>query len=213
MATARRRPGSVPLAHVRATKESSRPASYSTLDPLAEPTHFNAGASSPPTSENGMSEDGYPIRASCTPCEIASPVRALPIEPGATEQGRAGEGALQETRADQEPTSQGTQVSDDGRQQWVNGAKWKEGVDVSLTESQVDGDPTLHITSSSKEKAWDALQLEAGHEGDTTSEDDKKDPEKGSVSNVVVWFGPRDPEVSPQSNFSNNSVLTMNRTQ
>ena len=196
MAPACRRPGSVSLAHVPSSKTSSRPASYSTLDPLAELKPPDVGASNTPTSQSESSVYSYPIGASNTPCRIAVSVQPPSLEPDATEQVRAAGIALQETKSIEDSKSQGSQVSDGGGQQWIIGATDDEGIDVSLKEGQVNGDPALQITTSNDEKVWNAVELEAGNVGNATPEDATEDPGKGTVSNVVVWFGPTDPEVS-----------------
>lgn len=178
------------------TEKSSRLASYGTLDPLAEPKHPNVGESNTPTPQSETSEQIYPVGAQNTPRRIVTPVKEPSIEADATEQIGAVESASGETKAKEQSQSQGTPASDEKGQKWVAGAMGKEGMDISLTEGQVDGDPALQMTSSNNEKAWNAVQLEAGDKGIAAPEDAKKDPGKGRVVNVVVWFGPTDPDVS-----------------
>ena len=195
MATPRRRPGSFPLAQARTTQESSRLANYSIVDPLAELKQPNLGANNRPASESETSDQSFPIGASYTTRGIVAPVHVPSSEPYAIEQVGAGEGTLHETEPIEISKSQEMQVSDSG-QQWVTGAIEKEGLGVSLTKGQDDRDPTLQVISSNNEKARDTVQLEAGDEGSATPEDAAKDPGKDRIVNVVVWFGPTDPEVS-----------------
>ena len=66
---------------------------------------------------------------------------------------------------------------------------------VSMKEGQVEGDPALELQLSISEAAWDDVELETGREG-VAPQDAKGDFAKDGVVNVVVWFGPSDPEVS-----------------
>ena len=134
------------------TEKSSRLASYGTLDPFAELEHPKIGNSNTITPRSEMSEQSYPSGVSNTPPRIAIAAHGPPIESDAIERIGAGEGALEGTKSTEHSKSQGAQASDDSGQEWVTGAIGKEGMDVSLTEGHVDGDPALKITSSNNEK-------------------------------------------------------------
>ena len=113
--------------------------------------------------------------------------------------------------------SMATKASDKDGQGWVSGAIGKEGMDVSMAEGQVNGDPALQMKSETNAKAWNAVKLESGQEGVAAPEDAKKDPGKGRVVNVVVWFGPMDSEVSwtvllPSSQLTLDRILSIGHT-
>ncbi|KAL8731713.1 MAG: hypothetical protein Q9181_004202, partial [Wetmoreana brouardii] len=86
-----------------------------------------------------------------------------------------------------------TRSARDLEQSWVTAATGQEGMDISMQQAHVDGDPALQLHSESKDTAWNAVQLEAGKEEVPTAKDVKSDPAAKRVVNVVVWFGPDDP--------------------
>ena len=86
--------------------------------------------------------------------------------------------------------------ADHGQHQWVTGAQGQEGMDVIMNQGEVEGDTALKMQALKSEQAWDAVKLEAGQAGISPPEDGKADPAKGGIVNVVVWFGPEDPEVN-----------------
>ena len=93
-------------------------------------------------------------------------------------------------------TATATPQNYDLDQGWVTAAMGQEGMDVSMQEGQVDGDPALQWHSESDETAWNAVQLEAGEQNVASAESAQVDPAADRVVNVVVWFGPEDPAVS-----------------
>ena len=93
-------------------------------------------------------------------------------------------------------------LSDELEQGWVTAAMGQEGMDVSVQQGQVDGDPAIQLHSEGDETAWNAIQLEAGQAGGKeepeAAKEVKVDPAADRVVNVVVWFGPHDPAVGPR---------------
>lgn len=178
------------------TEKSSKFSSHGTLEPLTKPKHHSVGASNTPTPQSEKGEYSYATEASNTPRSNATPVRNKSYNPDAI-MPIGGNGDHSEKNGQPASSkSMATQDTDKGGQSWVTGAIGKEGMDVSMAEGQVNGDPALQMSSETNEKAWNAVQLEAGQEGIAAPEEAKKDPGKGRVVNVVVWFGPMDPEVS-----------------
>ena len=92
-------------------------------------------------------------------------------------------------------------LSDELEQGWVTAAMGQEGMDVSVQQGQVDGDPAIQLHSEGDDTAWNAIQLEAGQadgkEEPGAAKEVKVDPAADRVVNVVVWFGPHDPAVGP----------------
>ncbi|KAL8706259.1 MAG: hypothetical protein Q9201_000696 [Fulgogasparrea decipioides] len=86
-----------------------------------------------------------------------------------------------------------TRSAGDLEQGWVTAATGQEGVDITMQQAHVDGDPALQLHSESNDTAWNAVQLEAGKENVPTVKDVESDPAAKRVVNVVVWFGPDDP--------------------
>ena len=86
-------------------------------------------------------------------------------------------------------------------QGWVTAAMGQEGMDVSVQQGQVDGDPAIQLHSEGDETAWKAIQLEAGQAGareePEAAQENTVDSAADRVINVVVWFGPHDPAVGP----------------
>ncbi|KAL8829742.1 MAG: hypothetical protein Q9191_001835 [Dirinaria sp. TL-2023a] len=78
-------------------------------------------------------------------------------------------------------------------QQWVTAAMGQEGMEISMQEGQVDGDPALEWKAEGTETAWNAVKLEAGYDEETETAKVEKIPTAEQVRNVVVWFGPQDP--------------------
>jgi len=79
---------------------------------------------------------------------------------------------------------------------WVTTAMGQEGMDVSMQEGQVDGNPALQLHSENDETTWNAVQLEAGQPNTAAAKEVTTDPAADRVVNVVVWLGPNDPAVS-----------------
>ena len=85
----------------------------------------------------------------------------------------------------------------DLEQGWVTAAVGQDGMDVSMEQGQVDGDPALQLHSEGNDPAWNAVQLQAGEECVDSAKEATADPTVDRVVNVVVWFGPQDPAASP----------------
>ena len=181
------------------TEKSSRLSSYGTLEPIK--TKYRSTTSNITTPQSEKDEQVYstPASASGTSSGHATPVPHKPNKSnslGAINHMGHGRDTQEKAREPSSLKSNESKEADKGGQGWVAGAIGKEGMDVSMTEGQVGGDPALQMHSETMDKAWNAVQLEAGREGVALPEDAKKDSEKGRVVNVVVWFGPSDPEVS-----------------
>ena len=95
-----------------------------------------------------------------------------------------------ETHAGPEPAEEKPE------QEWVTAAMGQEGMHVSMEQGHVDGDPALEWHAEGSEAAWNAVKLEAGHVDEEPTKAEPV-PTVEPVHNVVVWFGPTDPEVSP----------------
>lgn len=83
-------------------------------------------------------------------------------------------------------------------QGYVTAAMGQEGMDVSMQQGQVDGDPALLLHSENNETTWNTVQLEAGEQDGPTAKEGTAhavDPAAERVVNVVVWLGPQDPGV------------------
>ena len=100
------------------------------------------------------------------------------------------------------PTSSAaTSGKEKPEQGWVTAALGQEGMDITMQEGQVDGDPAIEWHAEGTETAWNAVKLEAGHKEVDEPAKGKKIPAAEQVRNVVVWFGPQDPAVSPVTLF------------
>lgn len=192
------------------TEKSSRLSSLGTLEPLKKPRYRSADTSYDVTPQSEKTEQTYPSGSSVT-ITPSSPKLCKGTEPN----GMGGDSV--EKDEDIVPADKvGSPEAEIEKQGHVTGAHGQEGMDVSMQEGQVDGGPALqmHSENGNNEAAWDAVQLEAGREGVAPPEDAHVDPAKGRVVNVVVWFGPNDPEVSWFTTYNlENPWLMMRRTQ
>lgn len=93
-------------------------------------------------------------------------------------------------------TADATPQNEKSEQGWVTAAMGQEGMDVSMQEGHVDGNPALQLHSENNETTWNAVQLEAGEAKTTAAKEAAADPAADRVVNVVVWLGPNDPAVS-----------------
>jgi len=93
-------------------------------------------------------------------------------------------------------TADATPQNEKLEQGWVTAAMGQEGMNVSVQEGQVDGNPALQWHSENNETTWNAVQLEAGGPNTTAAKEAAADPAADRVVNVVVWLGPHDPAVS-----------------
>lgn len=101
-------------------------------------------------------------------------------------------------------TADPTPQHEKSEQGWVTAAMGQEGMDMSMQEGHVDGNPALQLHSENNETTWNAVQLEAGEAKITAAIEAAADPAADRVVNVVVWLGPNDPAVSipHQSNWA-----------
>jgi hypothetical protein len=93
-------------------------------------------------------------------------------------------------------TADATPQNEKPEQGLVTAAMGQEGMDVSMQEGQVDGNPALQLHSENNETTWNAVQLEAGQAKGSIAKEAAADPAADRVVNVVVWLGPHDPAVS-----------------
>jgi len=93
-------------------------------------------------------------------------------------------------------TADATPQNEKQEQGLVTAAMGQEGMDVSMQEGQVDGNPALQLHSENNETTWNAVQLEAGQAKGSIAKEAAADPAADRVVNVVVWLGPHDPAVS-----------------
>ena len=86
-------------------------------------------------------------------------------------------------------------AKDKPEQEWVTAAMGQEDMHISMQPGQVDGDPALEWHAEGSEAAWNAVKLEAGRVDEEPTNTEPV-PTVKPVHNVVVWFGPTDPEVT-----------------
>lgn len=93
-------------------------------------------------------------------------------------------------------TANATPQNEKLEQGLVTTAIGQEGMDVSMQEGQVDGNPALQLHSENNETTWNAVQLEAGQAKGSIAKEAAADPAADRLVNVVAWLGPHDPAVS-----------------
>ena len=179
------------------TEKSSQFSSIGTLGPLKKPKNLSTDHSYNVTPQSEKTEQSYSTGACDIMSNKAAPTTENPKLPD-TGQTKGDENFSQGTSKDGDgvpATLTKPSQSESHEQHYGGDAIGQEGIDVSMKEGQVDGDPALQLHLSNSEAAWDNVQLETGREGvapQVTNVGSTKD----RVVNVVVWFGPNDPEVS-----------------
>ena len=181
------------------TEKSSHFSNIGTLEPFKKPRNISTDHSYNVTPQSEKTEQSHSTGA----CDVMSNEAAPTAENPKLSNTRQikGDGLFSRgTSKDGDrvpPTTTKPSQSESHEQRYVGDAIGQEGMDVSMKEGQVDGDSALQLQSSNSEAAWDDVQLETGREGVAPQDNSTKD----RVVNVVVWFGPDDPEVSKQVIF------------
>lgn len=178
------------------TEKSSQFPSIGTLGPLKNPENLSTDHSYKVTPWSEKAEQSYPMGACGFKSNKAAPTTEDPKVPN-TRQTKRDEHSTEgkAKHGDALPATATGSLQSESQQRYIGDALAQEGMDVSMKEGQVKGDPALELQSSNSEAAFDDVELGTGREG-VAPQDAKGDFTKDGVVNVVVWFGPSDPEVS-----------------